>query len=172
MFKFCPDCGQATRAEIHEERARATCTGCRRVWYENAKPCATAIIEDDRGRVLLARRATPPGLGLWNLPGGFLEADEAPEAGVVREALEELRLAIEPTALLGAYLEDAGAHFSLSLAYRARIVGGAFAPTHETSEVAWFAPHELPPAAQMAYGNHVRSLADWARLTSTQVLVK
>jgi len=171
LFKYCPDCGHATRPEIHEDRARATCTACCRVWYENAKPCATALIEDEQGRVLLARRAVAPGLGLWNLPGGFLEADEAPELGMVREALEETRLQIEPVALLGAYLEDSGAHFSLSLAYRARGVGGAFAPTPETSEVAWFGPHELPDPSEMAYDNHVRSLADWARLRCTQVLV-
>lgn len=178
LFKFCPDCGSATRPERYDGRARAACPACLRVWYANAKPCATALIEDAQGRVLLARRAIAPGLGLWNLPGGFLEEDESPDRGAVRETLEETGLLIETTALLGAYLDfwDGGskperAHVSLSLAYRARVVGGEFSPNPETSEIAWFAAEDLPPPAALAYDNHVQALADWVRLKGTQVLV-
>jgi len=40
--------------------------------------------------VLLARRARAPYAGLWDLPGGFLEAGETPEAALGRELREEL----------------------------------------------------------------------------------
>jgi len=49
------------------------------------------VLIDDAGRVLLAQR--PPGkhlAGLWEFPGGKLEADEAPVDGLVRELREEL----------------------------------------------------------------------------------
>lgn len=49
------------------------------------------VLRDPAGRVLLAQR--PPGkhlAGLWEFPGGKLEADETPQAGLVRELREEL----------------------------------------------------------------------------------
>ncbi len=49
------------------------------------------VMLDTQGRVLLAQR--PPGkhlAGLWEFPGGKLEAGEAPADGLVRELQEEL----------------------------------------------------------------------------------
>ena len=39
--------------------------------------------------VLLIRRATPPHVGEWSLPGGRLEKDEEPAVAALRELTEE-----------------------------------------------------------------------------------
>ena len=85
LVKFCPSCGTETVARAIEGRERASCPGCGRVHYENAKPCAGAIVVDAAGRVLLGKRSIEPFKGLWDIPGGFLEAEEHPEEGARRE---------------------------------------------------------------------------------------
>ena len=71
---------------------------------ERFKPSVTvaAIIERD-GRFLLVEEHTPEGLRLNN-PAGHLEPGESPQAGCVREALEETARHFTPSALVGVYL--------------------------------------------------------------------
>lgn len=54
------------------------------------------VMHDAEGRVLLAQR--PPGkhlAGMWEFPGGKLERDEAPLAGLARELHEELGITLQ-----------------------------------------------------------------------------
>lgn len=51
---------------------------------------AVALVDID-GRILLAQRPAHKSLGgLWEFPGGKIEADESPEAALIRELQEEL----------------------------------------------------------------------------------
>ena len=60
---------------------------------------ALALVDSD-GRVLLARRPEgKPMTGLWEFPGGKVEAGETPERTVVREAREELGVDVEHSCL-------------------------------------------------------------------------
>jgi mutator protein MutT len=56
--------------------------------------CAGAVVRDERDRVLLVRRGTEPGRGLWSIPGGRVEPGETPEAAAVREVEEETGLRV------------------------------------------------------------------------------
>lgn len=58
---------------------------------------AGAVVRED-GRVLAIRRSDN---GRWELPGGVLEIDEAPEEGARREVLEETGVEVEVQRLTG-----------------------------------------------------------------------
>ena len=53
--------------------------------------CAGAVAVD-HGLLLLVKRGTDPGKGLWSLPGGRVESGESVVAAVVREFREETGL--------------------------------------------------------------------------------
>lgn len=60
---------------------------------------ACALVDPD-GRVLIAQR--PPGksmAGLWEFPGGKVEAGERPETALIRELREELAIEVKEACL-------------------------------------------------------------------------
>ncbi len=60
---------------------------------------ACAFVDAD-GRVLLAQRPQgKPMAGLWEFPGGKVEAGETPEQTLVRETEEELGVVVRPACL-------------------------------------------------------------------------
>lgn len=167
-FAYCPTCGTATTRRLAEGRERDYCPACPRLLYDNAKPCSGALVVDEAGRLLLAKRAIEPFFGLWDIPGGFLEADEHPEAGAVREVFEETGIHIELIGLLGIWMDTykPGAdpalwHHSLNFYYMARPVGGELTRNKESSDIRWFGPEELPPIEAIAYENGQEAFRAW-----------
>ena len=113
---------------------------------------AVALIDTD-GRVLLARR--PDGkkmAGLWEFPGGKVEAGETPEAALIRELGEELDIDTAESCLAPlSFASHAYDDFHLlMLVYVCRKWKGT--PRQmEGNELAWVRParlrdYEMPPA--------------------------
>jgi 8-oxo-dGTP diphosphatase len=60
---------------------------------------ACALVDAD-GRVLISKRPVgKPLAGLWEFPGGKVEADEKPEAALIRELKEELAIDVSEACL-------------------------------------------------------------------------
>lgn len=123
------------------------------------------------GRVLLVRRAIEPFKDHWDIPGGFLHEAEHPEDGARREILEETGLRVRLVETLGIYMDRYGGEdaeeWTLNVYYLAEPLDDAEPrAADDASEIAWFAPDELP--AEMAFNHEREVLAAWrARLRQT-----
>src|SRR6516162_1006284 len=100
FYSHCPYDGELLCADPRLSKEHLSCPRCGFVDYNNPKPCV-AIMIVDQGKLLLARRAVEPAKGMWDIPGGFIDAGESAEQAVVREALEETALQVEVAAFLG-----------------------------------------------------------------------
>lgn len=115
---------------------------------------AAALIEPS-GRILLTQRPAHKQLGgLWEFPGGKVEAGEAPEAALVRELKEELDLTVaaddlEPFAFASHAYADF--HLLMPLYTITRWSGALKLDANAAQASAWARPQELrdypmPPA--------------------------
>jgi 8-oxo-dGTP diphosphatase len=78
--------------------------------YDYPRPSVTVDglvfrIVDDGIEILLIQRKKEPFKDLWAFPGGFMEIDETPEAGVLREVQEETGISLDRVMQLGAFGE-------------------------------------------------------------------
>ena len=113
---------------------------------------ACALIDPD-GRVLLAERpAGRPMAGLWEFPGGKVEAGERPEQTLIRELKEELGITVEEACLAPlTFASHAYPDFHLLMPlYVCRRWEGIVA-AQEGQKLAWVRPNRLrdykmPPA--------------------------
>lgn len=113
---------------------------------------AVALIDAD-GRVLLAQRPKGKSLaGLWEFPGGKVEAGETPEVALIRELKEELgidtwRSCLAPLTFASHSYED----FHLLMPLFACRRWDGIATAQEGQTLAWVKPNQLrdypmPPA--------------------------
>jgi NAD+ diphosphatase len=102
-FKFCPRCARPLEQVQQDGLTRHRCPdkACGFVHWNNPVPVVAAIIEHE-GRVLLARNALWPAK-FFGLVTGFLEKDETPEQGVLREVEEEVGLKGRLAGFVGHY---------------------------------------------------------------------
>jgi NAD+ diphosphatase len=160
---YCPRC--AHDLELGDGCVR--CASCGFVGWANSAPCAVALVEDDEGRLLLGRRAVEPYRGMWDTPGGYLHEHEHPLDGLRRELLEETGLEIEAIAFLGVWMdwygEGPSANSTLNMVWRARVVAGELQADDDVAELAWFAPADLPPEEELAFGLLPSVFAAWRR---------
>jgi ADP-ribose pyrophosphatase YjhB (NUDIX family) len=108
------------------------------------RACAGGIVFDQARRLLLIQRGTPPGRGLWSLPGGRCRPDEQPIAACVREVAEETGLRVAVLATAGRVERDApdGAIYDID-DFVCEVVGGQLAAGDDAADVRWVTRAEL-----------------------------
>lgn len=91
-MKYCPKCGTGLVPVEMENKRRLKCPlpSCDYVFWDNPVPVVAAIVETERGVILVRNKSWPP--KMYGLVTGFLEKGETPEAAVLREVKEELNL--------------------------------------------------------------------------------
>jgi len=141
QYNFCPQCGLA----IDPATVPAHCSNCNMTYWRNAKPGASVLPIKD-GKVLLAKRGREPMKGHFDIIGGFMEADEVPEAAAIREAKEETGLDVKIIELLGMYNDSygEGGDRTLNLHYIGEITGGEMKAMDDVADLEWFDIDNLP----------------------------
>jgi ADP-ribose pyrophosphatase YjhB (NUDIX family) len=143
--RFCLRCGGRLRTVRDDGRRRPRCPRCGWTFYDNPVPATAALIVQ-RGRVLLGRRARPPYAGTWDLPGGFLEAGETPEAGLAREMREELGVGVRSLRFVGFTTDPygRGGFAVLVILFRVTPTSVRMRADDDVSELKWFSVERVP----------------------------
>jgi len=157
--KFCTHCGTGlvTRASRSGEVLRQTCPACQTTVYETPYIVSATVPVTDGG-VILVRRGTDPGRGLWSYPGGYLEGGETIEQAAIRETLEETGLEVQITGLLGVYSRPGGR--TVTVIFEAAAGCGAWRSGPEVTEVRVFSVDEIP-WEELAFWTATYALEDW-----------
>ncbi|MGV9688889.1 NUDIX hydrolase [Streptomyces sp. NPDC003444] len=138
-------------------------------------PGVSAVVFDDRGRVLLGRRSDN---GRWAIIGGIVEPGEQPADCAVREVYEETavrceveRIVIVETLRRPVVYPNGDQCQFMDVTFRCRAVGGeARVNDDESTEVGWFDVDDLPEMKRFSLMRIEKALADeptWFRTTAT-----
>lgn len=161
-YRFCPRCGSELLSTELDGRERRVCPQADFVQYRNPVPAVGAFVRKE-SRLLMVLRKYPPRAGLWTLPAGFMEYDEAPEETAVREVKEETGLDVSVPATGGLFSvyragDDPRTRVVLIL-FEADIVGGKLKPGDDALKAEFFPLDNLPE--DIAFSAHRRALSDY-----------
>jgi len=111
--------------------------------YPDAPLVGVGAVTIKNGKILMVKRAFPPGEGKWSIPGGLVEVGEKLSEACARETEEETGVKIEVLELINVFDmvdKDEGGrvryHYIL-VDFLAKPVGGADRPSEEVTELKW-----------------------------------
>jgi ADP-ribose pyrophosphatase YjhB (NUDIX family) len=152
--RFCPRCGAPDPAVAFPRSL--SCEACGFQQYSNPKPVACVLPRAADGRIWMLRRGFDPAAGRWTIPGGFVDLGESVEQAALREVREELRAEARLEGLLGVYSRPEDR--IVLVVFEGRLLG-APSTTPEATEIAAFAPAEIP-WNELAFWSTERLLRD------------
>ncbi len=156
-IKSCPLCAQSLQTTLLNGRSRLVCFACEFVHWDNPLP-VTATIVPKESKIVLVKRKYPPFVDNWCLPGGFIEAHEAPEDSAIREVEEETGLKIVIERIIEAFAPGKGINVII-IFYLAKPASGPLLAGDDASDVACFSQSELP--TNIAFPLHKEMIDKW-----------
>ena len=147
VLKYCPYCGSAQFVWDGVKSFR--CADCTKKLYINAAAAVAVIIENERGEILLTRRAHEPSKGALDLPGGFTDMLETAEEAARREIKEELNLTLDElhylTSFGNEYLFGGMIIYTLDIAFVAKVKNtAAYSVADDVAAVEWYGKNTIP----------------------------
>lgn len=163
-YHFCPQCASPLHVEKHGDMQVQVCTQGHPLYKNQCVTTSGVVIRDEK--MLMVRRAIEPQKGWLDLFGGYVEADEKPTAGMMRETKEELGVGCRVIRLLGAYGPDTYPYkgivsYNLALIYLVELNEGEIRPQDDVASIEWIPLSQLPQG-QMAFTSQNDFLADVA----------
>lgn len=113
----------------------------KRAIYTTMIRCVSEVIVSKGSRVLMVKAVRGFSKGYWNVPGGFMDYGEGPEAGVQREAEEEIGVEVVLDGLLGIYVAGFPGKpaYTLGFVYKGHVTSDEFRlKQDEIGDMAWF----------------------------------
>jgi len=157
-MNYCPRCATplATKADGGRERPYCPAEGCRFTHFGNFSiGCGAVVLRDDKA--LLIQRGLNPNRGDWQIPGGYVEADEVIIDAVEREVLEESGVTARVTDVIGMRHASGPPTANIYVVFRLQALSGEpMFDGHETIGAGYFS------LAEMAAMERVQSLSIWA----------
>nr|WP_235728209.1 NUDIX domain-containing protein [Metabacillus indicus] len=131
-----------------------------------------AIIEDDKGRILLQQRTDH---SEWGIPGGLLELGETFVETVKREVWEETGLTLEDLNLFGIYsgekgfaeYENGDKVYSVQVIFFTKKFSGHLTQNKESKRVVFLEKLELP---KQLNSHQAPFIEDWIKGTAPPII--
>src|SRR3989441_7372168 len=114
----------------------------KRAIYTTMIRCVSEVVLSKGSRVLMVKAVRGFSKGYWNIPGGFMDYGESPQAAVEREAREEIGVRIVLDGLLNVYVSGFPGKpaYTLGLVYKGHLASEEFRlKSDEIEDAAWFA---------------------------------
>jgi ADP-ribose pyrophosphatase YjhB (NUDIX family) len=158
-YSFCPWCGTGLVEADIDGKIRKHCPKCDFINYRNPIPAAGAIIETDKG-ILLVKRKYPPYVGDWCFPAGFMEYGESPQVCCIRELKEETGLNITIHALFNIYAgKDDPRTRAVLILYLASADSVSPIPGDDADVCRYFSETEIP--TNIAFASHRQAIGEF-----------
>ena len=139
---FCMQCGHPLETRDVGGTPRRACTACDFVHW-GAFSIGVGALVVRAGKLLLVRRAQPPGKGFWTNPGGYIEQTEPIGETIVREVREETGVEARVRRIVAVRDQPRDVH-NVYLAFHMEYVAGEPRPDGcETDGAGFFSPAEM-----------------------------